>query len=285
MFSNSMMMNLGLSIPVPMLDLLTFAPAAAYGVRRLSTDYTGPLLRVRRSSDNAELDIGYTNKNKLDVDALMAFVGSDSAFVPRWYSQKSEVSDAVQTSAIAQPRIVNAGVMDTLSGRPTLIFDGVNSFMLIGNIVQGPNSSLSVSTMFEVIAHKAGTADSQIFTNSSFGAELSLRFRPGIGLRLTTGFGQSSTPVPIGVPYVLAYRGEGGAQSIRMNSQVAFSSTLAASAEQTAPYGIAGGASGADNRAGNFKMSELIVWRGILGATDLSTLENNQANFYGVTLP
>jgi hypothetical protein len=35
------------------------APKIAYSVRRLLTTYTGPCMRVRRSSDDAEQDIGF----------------------------------------------------------------------------------------------------------------------------------------------------------------------------------------------------------------------------------
>ena len=59
----------------PPLDSLS--AAAAYSTRKLRTDYTGPALRVRRSLDNAEADIGFVN-NELDTTALMDFVGYEN---------------------------------------------------------------------------------------------------------------------------------------------------------------------------------------------------------------
>ena len=38
--------------------------AAAYSVRKLRTAYTGSAIRVRRSSDNAEQNIGFTALGK-----------------------------------------------------------------------------------------------------------------------------------------------------------------------------------------------------------------------------
>ncbi len=63
---------------------------AGYSLRKLSAYYTGPVIRVRRDSDNAEQDIGFTfsyEGSKLDENALTAFVGSASGFVTRWYDQ------------------------------------------------------------------------------------------------------------------------------------------------------------------------------------------------------
>ena len=59
------------------LDSLT--AQAAYSVRRLRTAYTGPLLRVRRSNDNAEQDIGATYAGELNTSALATFCGGTLA--------------------------------------------------------------------------------------------------------------------------------------------------------------------------------------------------------------
>jgi hypothetical protein len=52
--------------------------AAAYSLRKLRSAYTGPAIRVRRSSDNAELNIGFTANGDLDTTALLAHVGSQN---------------------------------------------------------------------------------------------------------------------------------------------------------------------------------------------------------------
>jgi hypothetical protein len=50
---------------------------AAYSVRRLSSSYTDGLIRVRRSSDDTEQDIGFDANGDLDSTALLAFVNED----------------------------------------------------------------------------------------------------------------------------------------------------------------------------------------------------------------
>ena len=71
---------------------------AVYCVYRLYSSYTGSLLRVRRSSDNTEQDIGYDSNGYLDTASLLAFVGANDGFVTTWYDQSGNSNDATQTS-------------------------------------------------------------------------------------------------------------------------------------------------------------------------------------------
>jgi len=64
-------------------------------------------VRVRRSSDNAEKDIGFAGK-ALDVQDLLSFVGSGNGYIVSTYSQGTVSSS--QNSANSQPLIVENGV-------------------------------------------------------------------------------------------------------------------------------------------------------------------------------
>jgi len=56
--------------PPPPLLLDTYSSAiVAYSLRKLRTAYSGAAIRVRRSSDNTETDIGFVN-NALDTASL-----------------------------------------------------------------------------------------------------------------------------------------------------------------------------------------------------------------------
>ena len=63
---------------VPALDAVSVFSAAAYSLRRLSYNYkANAAIRVRRSSDNAELDIGFTAGGDLDTTALLNHTSFD----------------------------------------------------------------------------------------------------------------------------------------------------------------------------------------------------------------
>ena len=113
--------------------------AVAYSLRLLRNGYSGNSIRVRRSSDNAEQNIGFTANGDLDTSSLTSFVGANNGFVTTWYDQSGNGNNAVQTTAANQPIIVSGGTIFTLSGtgvsRPILRFDGVNDSMALTNTI------------------------------------------------------------------------------------------------------------------------------------------------------
>lgn len=128
--------------------------AAVYSTRiPQNSTYSGPLLRVRRSSDNAEQDIGAVlvadaNGNRwLDTTTLLGWAGSASVFVVVWYDQSGNGRHMTQTTAPAQPRIVNAGVLEASGGRPAVwaaaglsMSTGVSPWLVTGNADRAINA-------------------------------------------------------------------------------------------------------------------------------------------------
>lgn len=113
-------------------------------------------IRVRRSSDNAEQDIGFDGSS-LDVTALLAFVGSGSGYVRTIYDQSGKGCHAQQATAAAQPRIVNAGVYDG-----AIKFNGTSNFMAITGMALGT----PYLGIYERLFHPA-TSTSKIIAEAS----------------------------------------------------------------------------------------------------------------------
>jgi len=141
-----------------LLDLYPNA-AAAYSLRKLRTAYAGSAIRVRRSSDNTEQDIGFDVNGNLDTVALLAFCGVGNGFVTTWYDQSGNARNVTQTTAAAQPLIYNNGNINTNNGKPSVYFDGSNDVLALNSF-----TVLSVVSNFTVvIATKVITP-----TNSKF---------------------------------------------------------------------------------------------------------------------
>jgi hypothetical protein len=105
----------------PLLDQYPDA-YAAYSLRKLRSDYSGPAIRVRRSSDGAEQDIGFTSSGSLDTNALTSFVGSGEGEVVKWYSQVEGEAN-LTPGGQGPPLIVQDGsVVTTEEGKPILYF-------------------------------------------------------------------------------------------------------------------------------------------------------------------
>jgi PKD repeat protein len=116
--------------------------AAAYSLRKMRAAYTGSAIRVRRSSDNTEQDIGFNGSNGLDTTALTTFVGAGNGFVTTWYDQSGNGRDVTQTSSANQPQIVSSGIVVSKNSKPSLDFDGTNDTLFrSGNFLGGSAAS------------------------------------------------------------------------------------------------------------------------------------------------
>jgi hypothetical protein len=92
---------------------------ASYSLDKLKHLIT-KAIRVRRSSDDSELDIGFIN-GLLDIWTLLAFCGASSGYVKILYDSSGNGFDAVQNVNANQPRIVNSGVLDVdANGKVTI---------------------------------------------------------------------------------------------------------------------------------------------------------------------
>jgi len=137
------------------------ADLAYSDARLLNPDYTGALIKVRRSSDNTEQDIPFVLLNDeyvLNETNLLAFVGTsngDHGYITKRYNQSgSGVNHASQTSMSAQPPIVVDGVVlkDPESDRPAHLCDGTNHFFDIEDSgVNVSRSNLNVSVFSDAV--------------------------------------------------------------------------------------------------------------------------------------
>lgn len=78
------------------------ALAGVYGLALLVAGYAGPALRVRRTSDGAETDVGFVGQ-ALDIAAAAAFQGSSTLGVAVVYDQTGNGRNLTQPTAASQP--------------------------------------------------------------------------------------------------------------------------------------------------------------------------------------
>ena len=92
-----------------------------HSVRKYYLPTSSQCMNVRRSSDGTTLIIGFNTTNDLDVATLLAFVGSGNGTVQTWFDQVGN-ANLVQNNVTNQPFIVVNGVLNTVNGRPALLF-------------------------------------------------------------------------------------------------------------------------------------------------------------------
>ncbi|MHA1539106.1 MAG: hypothetical protein ACTSXQ_01350 [Alphaproteobacteria bacterium] len=103
------------------LDDITGA-AAAYSLRKLDDDYTGDAIRLRRNSDNAEMDFGFDAAGDLDITAIEAWLGGATGYVLTWYDQSGAGKDIDSPAdPTHQPRLL---LSNGPTEKPAVDFDG-----------------------------------------------------------------------------------------------------------------------------------------------------------------
>ena len=137
----------------------------AYSLRKLRAWYYGAAIRVRRSSDNTEQDIYFDASGNLDTTSLLAFVGSGSGYVAKWYDQSGSNNHLIKISAANQPRIVNAGVVETVGGKPAVRWTLISN---IENLLSMTTPLTNVRSVFLNITYLSGSTYTPLLGHSSF---------------------------------------------------------------------------------------------------------------------
>ncbi len=148
---------------------------AAFSTRLLRSDYFGPIIRVRRSTDNAESDF-YANENgQLGTSrygqgtSLTSWLGGGTGFVRTWYDQSGSGAHVTQSTTTNQPTITlangNSGTVIT--------YDGSNDFLTGSTSYTYPPASLtSQNTILTNTGYADGTyvtsASTEAFSTSAF---------------------------------------------------------------------------------------------------------------------
>jgi hypothetical protein len=124
--------------------------AAAYSLRQLSSAYSGSAIRVRRSSDNAEQNIGFDGSGNLDTTALTSFCSGTNGFVTTWYDQSGNSRNATQTTAANQPQIVSSGSVINVNGKPSLDYTSSINVRLVTSASLSNSNSLTMTTIAKI---------------------------------------------------------------------------------------------------------------------------------------
>jgi hypothetical protein len=162
------MLGLGNSIPgsdfIQSASLLldrSFAanPTVAYSLRKVSSSYSGNCVLVRRASDDAELNIGFSG-GALDTSALATHCGSSDGFVVTWYDQSGNSNNATQGTAARQPKIYDgSGTRHiTENGKPAITFDGSDDSLDSSSTV-----SLPLNNAIAIVAKGVATSTDEVF--------------------------------------------------------------------------------------------------------------------------
>lgn len=250
-----------------LLDAISDA-ALAYSLRKLRTSYSGPAIRVRRTSDNAEQDIGFSG-NALNTAAIESFCSGTDGRVATWYDQTGNNRNVTQGTTTAQPIIATTGVVATSNGLPAVDFVANNHFM--------QSASLSIAqpySFFEVIEIETTAAQEFVHSTSTSGPSF---------ISVNTNRHRIAAPTQLDSAVILtAARGQfsllfSGASSVIRKNGASVASGNAGTATldnlRIAAPGYAG-------QYFSGKMQELILFASDKSASN-ATIESEQKSYWG----
>jgi hypothetical protein len=136
--------------------------AVAHGLRKLNSVYTGPLIKIRRSSDGQLKDFypdsnyGVLTLNSTDEvgTRLMDWIGVNNGTVHTWYDQTGKNRHSTQTTISNQPVIISGGLILTHSGRPAVRFTATSQSLNMGLTGQQVVSNQTNTTIITAVSQQ-----------------------------------------------------------------------------------------------------------------------------------
>lgn len=252
--------------------------AAAYSLRKLRSAYSGSAVRVRRSSDSTEQDIGFASDGEFDSSAFSSFVGGGTGYVKTWYDQSGSSRDATQATTGSQPQIAlsalnaKAGIRTGSAGylTATITVSASNWTLLcalIGPAVGGGGRYLMDITSGRIIfAARSGSSGSN----------------PSVGF-YTSSNSWNDIAAGTTVSQILSWKLQSGGSSARIYRDGAPLGS-AVSYTQSAFGGATGIFAGPSGGAYiDTDVSELILLSAAIPAADHNTIGSNMATRYGLS--
>lgn len=188
--------------------LLDEYPATvAFSLLKIRSNYTGPLIRVERSSDNTTKDIyPITGGTHLDTADLKTFVGAGNGRVIIWYDQQG-TNNAIQIGATKDNFIIQSGVVvRNEDGNISIRFLDTNAGAVTGGLrFASFHTTTSNPVMYSIVGSMKVTGNTAIFV---VGSNTTVDIYEGISLaseattgklrtftRRTGGFSVATNPV------------------------------------------------------------------------------------------
>ena len=238
-----------------------------YSLRKLIAAYTGNAVRVRRSTDNAEANIGFTATGDFDEAALRTFAGSGNAFVTIWYDQSGNGKNMVQTNTGWQPQILFNGNLKYINNnRPTIDFKD-NKGLIYNTTTKMASASVVIKSEYtnwpnyHAILDGGGRIGGLLqsggtdFHGNQYGTAL---WKNG------TSIATNSSLAPTNSPMVISFTSQRAAS----NGDV--------SGLCIGNYDLGGG-------GGSILQSEAIAFATTASTADRQKVEINQGSYYGIS--
>ena len=274
------------------LDSLTASAVAAYSIRKLRTAYSGNVVKIRRSSDNNEVDVAFDTNETISgssavspttwgstLSAFADLTGTPiDCFVTTKYDQTTGGYNATQSTATNQPQIVDSsGLRVDANGNVKLTYSTDQLQTSSGGTWTQPNTISTVAQWSSTTS-----TNSKLFDGETTNRNMVLNNNNTLSMfaGIVVNVGTTSTNQNI-----RTFLYDGSSSKYWENGTQIGTTYNAGSGSLT---GITLGA--AYNRTDQGMVGdiqELIIFNSDIGSTDRTTLEDDQDAYYlatGITI-
>jgi len=266
--------------------------------RKLRAAYSGNCFTLRRSSDNAEADFGFLANGDLDTAAITAWLAGANAFVKVWFDQSGNAYNFSQATSANQPQLI----LSNINSKPGPRFNGTSQHLKTATLV----SSALAGTAFAVVRMTSALKDNESVL-SSYDEASATRFVNLKALTATVApviqYAQNNngtvddlrgdTSLSAATPYVMTWQSSGTLISMRVN---ATGQTIAVQTggnngdwygDTSARDNFIVGARQSSAGVGLYMkgdIPEVLLWDTALSAGNVTTIEESEADYFGVFL-
>jgi len=255
----------------------------AFSMRVLESDYTGSLVRLRRSSDNAEKDFVWGDNDIIDVAAIDTWRNGSNVFVHIWYDQSGLGRDAVQTTRNRQPRFYPNATIPYFQG------DGSNDHLTVDtpNGIQDVTNNGDEGTVLAVMRattkaqHTFGVLESsdRWSAHVNYGSG-TLYFDPGFCCNTTRSFDNNA-----GVNVWKAYSFIRGTHNVmvRVGGTEKMNGTYTrTSCTITKDFAIGWATGNEPSYHATTSFTEIIMYKTDIAVSEYQEIEENTMTFWGI---
>ncbi|WP_199121052.1 cadherin-like beta sandwich domain-containing protein [Pedobacter sp. ASV28] len=283
--------------------LTSTTSAVAYSLRKLSSAYAGPAIKVRQTTHHAEANVAFDNNNGISEESIVTitaagssgftvgqtmrfanFYNTQSASVVTWYDQSGWQRNMGQATANLQPSIVTSGAINKLKNKPVLYFGTANLSVPAELIFTAGVSMVAV-------AQGNTTTPSSLITKTNVNQPAPFDYTNNVG-DFYTGNGSSSnsatnlaaaairSDVSVSVPEsVYSFTmPTGGTYTNYLNGLATASGTINGFLDKGTKLMM--GNRNDNGGSGNFYVPEIILFNSVLSNIDRNIVENNQKTHF-----
>ncbi|MEO6668368.1 MAG: HYR domain-containing protein [Ferruginibacter sp.] len=239
----------------------------AVGLHKLKTSYTGFALQLRRQSDNAIMDFGFSG-NDLDLVAINTFLNGANGFCSILYDQSGNGRHMVQPSNASQPLFIASGQ----NGKPVLRCN-TSQYMTNTTNFTFPYSVVYAAKQTGPTRHRVLSSVSNNWLLGWWNGAKDQAYFEG-WLNASPG-----TPVADNNPAVYSATGNGNTSSVFKNGTALFTNNAGGMAS---PNGIQMNGSSIHGELSDCDFMDIMIFNAVLSNDNRSAIEYKTESYYNL---